>query len=98
MLTPSQASATIGLTAPSSSGTPSSSSGGAFQQAPGSSQPATGGPLVHIPSPAFDYVPPHLISLFVTDMGGYTPSYVYRLLAEFYDRNDYALSKQIVMG
>ena len=44
------------------------------------------GPLVHVPNPTYDYVPPHLISLFVTDMGGYTPSYVYRLLAEFYDR------------
>lgn len=59
---------------------------------------AAGGPLVHIPSPTFDYVPPHLVSLFVTDMGGYTPSYVYRLLAEFYDRNDYMLSKQMGLG
>jgi translation initiation factor eIF-2B subunit beta len=63
-----------------------------------SSQQCDNGPMVHVPSPTFDYVPPHLISLFVTDMGGYTPSYVYRLLAEFYDRNDYVLSKQLGTG
>ncbi|KAK9829272.1 hypothetical protein WJX72_004902 [[Myrmecia] bisecta] len=40
-------------------------------------------PYVHIPNPAFDYVPPELISLFVTDTGGYVPSYVYRLLADY---------------
>ncbi|KAG1654754.1 hypothetical protein FOA52_003668 [Chlamydomonas sp. UWO 241] len=55
-------------------------------------------PTVHVPSPAYDYVPPHLISLFVTDLGGHTPSYVYRLLAEFYDRDDYMLSKEIFGG
>ena len=51
---------------------------------------------VHAPNPAFDYVPPELISLFVTDTGGYTPSYVYRLLAEYYTREDYGLSKELL--
>ena len=46
---------------------------------------------VHIPNPMFDYVPSELISLFVTDTGGYTPSYIYRLLAEYYTREDYDL-------
>ena len=41
---------------------------------------------VEVSNPCFDYVPPHLVSLFVTDTGGYTPSYVYRLLAEYYSR------------
>jgi hypothetical protein len=41
---------------------------------------------VEVSNPYFDYVPPHLVSLFVTDTGGYTPSYVYRLLAEYYSR------------
>lgn len=41
---------------------------------------------VHVPNPAFDYIPPELISLFITDAGGYTPSYVYRLLTEYYSR------------
>ncbi len=48
-------------------------------------------PYVHVPNPMFDYIPPELISLFVTDTGGYTPSYVYRLLAEYYTRDDYNL-------
>lgn len=51
---------------------------------------------VHAPNPAFDYVPPELISLFVTDTGGYTPSYVYRLLAEYFTREDYGLSKELL--
>ena len=51
---------------------------------------------VHAPNPAFDYVPPELISLFVTDTGGYTPSYVYRLLAEYYTREDYGLSRELL--
>lgn len=33
---------------------------------------------VEVHNPAYDYIPPHLISLFVTDTGGYTPAYVYR--------------------
>ena len=51
---------------------------------------------VHVPNPTLDYVPPELISLFVTDTGGYTPSYVYRLLAEYYTREDYGLSRELL--
>jgi translation initiation factor 2B subunit (eIF-2B alpha/beta/delta family) len=29
-------------------------------------------------NPVYDYIPPHLVSLFVTDTGGYTPAYVYK--------------------
>jgi translation initiation factor eIF-2B subunit beta len=50
---------------------------------------------LHVPNPTFDYIPPHLISLFITDTGGYTPSYVYRLLSEHYSREDYLLSKAL---
>ena len=42
--------------------------------------------MVHVPNPAYDYIPPELVSLLVTDTGGYTPSYVYRLLTEYYSR------------
>ena len=49
---------------------------------------------VHVIAPAYDYVAPELISLFVTDTGGYTPSYVYRLLAEYYSAQDYRLTLQ----
>ena len=52
--------------------------------------------LAYMPVQVFDYVPPELISLFVTDTGGYTPSYVYRLLAEYFSREDYTLSKQLL--
>lgn len=53
---------------------------------------------MHVPNPALDYIPPHLISLFITDTGGYTPSYVYRLLTEYYSREDYLLSKQVSLA
>jgi len=35
-------------------------------------------------SPLFDYVPPDLISLFVSNIGSNAPSYIYRLLSEYY--------------
>ena len=54
------------------------------------------GGYVHVPNPTLDYVPPELISLFITDTGGHTPSYVYRLLAEYYTREDYGLSKELL--
>lgn len=59
----------------------------------GSQDPAVSkGVYTHVPNPTLDYVPPELISLFITDTGGHTPSYVYRLLAEYYTREDYGLS------
>ncbi|KCV69637.1 hypothetical protein H696_04054 [Fonticula alba] len=42
-------------------------------------------------NPQFDYVPPEMINLFVTNDGDHSPSYVYRLLAEQYDFQDYSL-------
>lgn len=51
---------------------------------------------VEVHNPASDYTPPHLINLLVTDTGGYTPAYVYRLLAEYYSREDYVLSKELL--
>jgi translation initiation factor eIF-2B subunit beta len=56
-----------------------------------------GEPLtLEVHNPAYDYIPPNLVSLFVTDTGGYTPSYVYRLLNEYYSREDYVLSKDLL--
>jgi translation initiation factor eIF-2B subunit beta len=37
----------------------------------------------------FDYVQPELITLFVSHIGGNSPSYVYQLLNELYCRSDY---------
>eukprot|EP00775_Hariotina_reticulata_P007211 gene7211-7425_t len=51
---------------------------------------------IEVHNPTYDYIPPHLISLFVTDTGGYTPAYVYRLLAEYYSREDYSLDKELI--
>ena len=43
------------------------------------------------PVPAYDYVPPELVSLFVTNFGGYTPLYVYRQFKEQYCPEDHNL-------
>lgn len=46
---------------------------------------------VHIYNPVFDYVPPELVTLFISNTGGNAPSYVYRLLSELYHPDDYEL-------
>mmetsp|Transcript_22575 Transcript_22575/g.78990 ORF Transcript_22575/g.78990 Transcript_22575/m.78990 type:complete len:402 (-) Transcript_22575:119-1324(-) len=46
---------------------------------------------VEVLNPEFDYVPPKLVDLFVTNAYGVQPSYVYRLLAEYYSPEDYVL-------
>ncbi|EGG25404.1 translation initiation factor eIF-2B beta subunit [Cavenderia fasciculata] len=43
---------------------------------------------VHSYNPNFDYIPPDLVSLFVTNSGGHNPSYIYRLLQEYYHPED----------
>lgn len=48
----------------------------------------SGSPLLHVVNPAFDYVPPELVSLFITDIGGHGPSYMYRLIADYYSADD----------
>lgn len=49
-----------------------------------------GGAFLQVHNPSYDYIPPDLISLFVTDHGhGFMPSYVYRMLSEYYHRQDY---------
>lgn len=44
---------------------------------------------VQVLNPEFDYVPPDLVTLLVSNIGGNAPSYVYRLLTELYHRDDY---------
>lgn len=46
---------------------------------------------VKVINPHFDYVPPPYVSLFITNTGGHPPSYIYRLLREMYDLEDYQL-------
>ncbi|KAJ4456767.1 putative Translation initiation factor eIF-2B subunit beta [Paratrimastix pyriformis] len=51
-------------------------------------------PNLHIVNPRYDYIPPEYVSLFITNSGGHGPSYIYRLLAELYSPEDYALSNE----
>ncbi|XP_076960782.1 uncharacterized protein LOC143637225 [Bidens hawaiensis] len=54
----------------------------------------TGSPLLHVVNPVFDYVPPKLVSLFITDTGGHNPSYMYRLIADYYSADDLVLQQR----
>lgn len=42
-------------------------------------------------NPVFDYVPPELVTLYISNIGGNAPSYVYRLLSELYHPDDHDL-------
>ena len=43
---------------------------------------------IEIILPAFDYVPPDLVSLYITNLGGQTPKYIYRVFTELYSQDD----------
>jgi translation initiation factor eIF-2B subunit beta len=45
---------------------------------------------VDIVNPLHDYIQPQHISLYVTNVGSFQPSYVYRLLSEYYHPDDWA--------
>lgn len=53
-----------------------------------------GPPLLHVVNPAFDYVPPKLVSLFITDTGGHNPSYMYQLIADYYSADDFVVKRR----
>jgi translation initiation factor eIF-2B subunit beta len=38
--------------------------------------------------PAFDYVPPEYISLYITNQGGFTPTYIYRQFSDNYSKEE----------
>ncbi len=44
---------------------------------------------VEFVNPVHDYIPPQLIDLYITNIGGFQPSYIYRLLAEYYHSDDW---------
>ncbi|XP_042169906.1 LOW QUALITY PROTEIN: translation initiation factor eIF-2B subunit beta-like [Oncorhynchus tshawytscha] len=46
---------------------------------------------VNVHCPVFDYVPPELITLFISNIGGNAPSYIYRLMSELYHPEDHDL-------
>jgi translation initiation factor eIF-2B subunit beta len=47
--------------------------------------------FIAVQNPGYDYIPPEFISLCITNFGGHNPSYIYRLLAEYYNQKDYDL-------
>ncbi|XP_061367818.1 uncharacterized protein LOC133310836 isoform X2 [Gastrolobium bilobum] len=49
---------------------------------------------LHVVNPTFDYVPPKLVSLFITDTGGHNPSYMYRLIADYYSADDLVVKRR----
>ncbi|KAG4974536.1 hypothetical protein JHK87_031357 [Glycine soja] len=59
---------------------------------------ATGSGSLHVVNPAFDYVPPNLVSLFITDTGGHNPSYMYRLIADYYSADDLVVKQRPTTG
>lgn len=44
---------------------------------------------VEFVNPVHDYIRPELISLYVTNVGSFQPSFIYRLLADFYHTDDW---------
>lgn len=46
-------------------------------------------PDVEFINPLHDYIPPSLIHFYVTNVGGFQPSYIYRLLSEYYHVDDW---------
>ncbi len=43
---------------------------------------------LEIINPKYDYVPPELVDLYITNIGGHQPSYINRLVAEHYHTQD----------
>jgi translation initiation factor eIF-2B subunit beta len=87
------AEASVAATAAAEAGAPPPSPRAVEAAAAAAVAAAAARPLLHAHSPRLDYIPPAHVALFVTDTGGYTPAYVYRLLAEYYSRDDYSLTR-----
>ncbi|CAL0320093.1 unnamed protein product [Lupinus luteus] len=59
---------------------------------------ASGAGSLHVVNPTFDYVPPKFVSLFITDTGGHNPSYMYKLIADYYSADDLVVKRRAVTG
>ncbi|KXS20883.1 translation initiation factor eIF-2B beta subunit [Gonapodya prolifera JEL478] len=46
----------------------------------------------NVVNPSFEYVPPDLVALFITNVGSHSPTYMYRLISEFYSKHDQSLN------
>jgi len=43
---------------------------------------------VEVENPLYDYVPPELVDLYITNLGGHSPTYLYRIVADHYSAED----------
>ncbi|KAK9450775.1 uncharacterized protein V1518DRAFT_155035 [Limtongia smithiae] len=43
---------------------------------------------VNVVNPLYDYVPPELVDIYLTNLGGYSPSFMYRLVLDNYSQVD----------
>lgn len=43
---------------------------------------------VDVENPLFDYVPAELVDLYITNLGGHAPSYLYRIVSDHYRKED----------
>ena len=43
---------------------------------------------IEVPVPQYDYVPPELVTLYITNEGSHTPMYIYRLFSDMYSHED----------
>ncbi len=46
---------------------------------------------LEVDNPVFDYVPPDLVDLYITNLGAHAPSYLYRITADHYRMEDVGL-------
>lgn len=46
---------------------------------------------VDVENPLYDYVPADLVDLYITNLGGHAPSYLYRIVADHYSSEDITL-------
>lgn len=53
-----------------------------------------GAPEAVVVNPAFEYIPPHMIDVFVTDHGAHCPGFIKLLLQEMYSPHDYQLASK----
>ncbi|CCU82359.1 unnamed protein product [Blumeria hordei] len=63
---------------------------------PGSIVPYADGISVEeleVDNPLYDYVPPELVDLYITNLGAHAPSYLYRIVADHYKPDDLNLGK-----
>lgn len=48
---------------------------------------------LEVDNPVFDYVPPDLVDLYITNLGAHAPSYLYRIVADHYRPEDVNFDK-----